>query len=113
VCGASVLLLYSFTAPSQRLLGADAAPAADCHARIILGFTQAMPAPPDEKWVQELAAASGVTLRYLRAITPSLYVFRMSAANAAGDCAAAIERLRRDARVRSAEIDRRREHETG
>ena len=116
MCGASALLvcaLMAFMAPAHRVLGADAAPTAACHARIILGLVQARPPPPDDTWVQDLAAASGVELQYLRAITPTLYVFRISVASSAGGCAAAIERLRRDPRLRSAEIDQRRKHESG
>jgi hypothetical protein len=100
-------------APAQRALGADAAPASVCHTRVILGLVQAMAPPPHDAWVEDLAAASGVELRFVRAITPSLYVFQMTAATSAGGCAAAIERLRGDARLRSAQLDQRRKHEAG
>jgi hypothetical protein len=63
--------------------------------------------------VQELAADNGVQLRYLRAITPRLYVFSMSAETATGGCDAALARLRVDSRLRSAQIDQRREHDPG
>lgn len=110
--GASALLVCALTLPAQVVLGADA-PDVACHARIILALVQAMPPPPDDKWVHDLAAANGVELRYVRAITPSLYVFRMIAVNSTGGCEAAIERLRGDARLRSAQIDWRRQHESG
>ena len=100
-------------APAPRVLGAEAAPAAACRVRVILGLVQAMPPPPTDTWVQELAAANGVQLHYLRAITPDLYVFRMTAASSAGDCDAAIARLRGDWRLRSAQIDQRRKHDAG
>ncbi|MGC2461624.1 MAG: hypothetical protein WA446_11740 [Steroidobacteraceae bacterium] len=44
-----------------------------------------MPPPPDATWAQELAAANGVELRYLR----------------------------RDSRLRSAQVDQCREHDAG
>jgi hypothetical protein len=93
--------------------GAEAAPAASCRVRVILGLVKAMPPPPDDSWVQALAATNGVELRYLRAITPRLYVFRMSAAGHDAACDAAIARLRGDPHLRSAQIDQRREHDPG
>lgn len=110
-CVAAALLVCALLASPARALGADAAPMPACRVRVILGLVQAMPPPPDDTWVQDLAADNGVQLRYLRAITPRLYVFNMSAASAAGGCEAAIARLRRDSRLRSAQIDQRREHD--
>lgn len=115
VSAVSALLcaLLASVAPVRRVLGTEAAPSSDCQARIILGLVTSAPPPPDDTWVQELAAASGVRLHYLRAITSRLYLFRMTAPNSAGGCAAAIERLRADPRLRSAQIDQRRKHESG
>jgi hypothetical protein len=107
----AVLLAGALMASPSSVRGAEAAPAAGCQVRVILGLVKAMPPPPDDAWVKELAAANGVELRYLRAITPRLYVFRMTAAGADGACDAAIARLRGDARLRSAQIDQRREHD--
>lgn len=64
--------------------------------------------PPDETFVSELARATGVQLAFTRAIKPGLYVFSLASAEADPGCREALERLRRDARVRSAEIDARR-----
>jgi hypothetical protein len=80
---------------------------------VILGLVHALAPPPPDRWVQDLAAANGVQLRYLRAITPRLYVFSMSAETATGGCDAALARLRADSRLRSAQIDQRREHDPG
>jgi hypothetical protein len=109
---AAAALGCALLAASGRLPAAEAAPAAACRVRVILGLVHAI-APPPDRWVQELAAANGVQLRYLRAITPRLYVFNMSAETATGGCDAAIARLRSDARLRSAQIDQRREHDPG
>jgi hypothetical protein len=110
-CGAAALLACALLGLAARVPGAEATPPAACRVRVILGLVQAMPPPPDDTWVQDLAAANGVQLHYLRAITPRLYVFSMSAAIADGGCDAAIARLRRDSRLRSAQIDQRREHD--
>jgi len=85
MCVASALLVCAFLAPAPPVLGAEAAPASACQVRIVLGLVQAMPPPPDATWAQELAAANGVELRYLR----------------------------RDSRLRSAQVDQRREHNAG
>lgn len=106
-------MLIACAVPPQRVLATEPAPSADCQARIILGLKTPAPPPPDDSWVRELAAASGVQLQYLRAISSGLYLFRMTAPSAAGGCTAAIERLRADPRLRSAQIDQRRKHETG
>jgi len=109
---AALCALIAGMAP-PRVLPAESAPSPDCQARIILGLqTPAVP-PPDESWVRDLAVASGVQLHYLRAISSRLYLFRMTAPNVAGGCTAAIERLRADPRLRSAQIDQRREHDSG
>jgi hypothetical protein len=109
----AALLAGALLVSPPRVRGAEAAPAAGCRVRVILGLVEAMPPPPDDAWVQELAAANGVQLRFLRAITPRLYVFRMTAAGADGACDAAMARLRGDSRLRSAQIDQRREHDPG
>jgi hypothetical protein len=96
---------------AMRASGADTAPAYTCNARIILGLAQAMQPPPSDQWVLDLAAANGVTLHYLRAITPEFYLFRMSATDTAGGCSAPIARLRRDPRLRSVEFDQLRKHD--
>ena len=110
---AAALLACTLLEPAVRAAGDEAAPASGCRVRVILGLVHAMPSPPDEAWVRDLAAANGVELHYLRAITPRLYVLRLSAAGAGGGCDAALARLRADPRLRSAQIDQRREHDPG
>jgi len=58
--------------------------------------------------VTDLARAVGVQLALIRTVTPGLYVFSLASAESDPGCREALERLRRDARVRSAEIDARR-----
>jgi hypothetical protein len=79
----------------------------DCKARIIVRLAQAEP-PPNEIFVTDLARAVGVQLALIRTVTPGLYVFSLASAESDPGCREALERLRRDARVRSAEIDARR-----
>lgn len=105
--------LIACVVPPRRVLGTEPAPPSDCQARIILGLQTPASPPPDDSWVRDVAAASGVQLHYLRAITPRLYLFRMTAPSATGGCTAAIERLGADPRLRSAQIDQRRKHESG
>lgn len=100
-------------APATSAWGADGAQAYACNVRIILGPAQAMQPPPSDQWVLDLAVANGVTLHYLRAITPELYLFRMHAPDAVGGCSAPLARLRADARLRSVEADQPRKHNAG
>jgi hypothetical protein len=110
---AAALLAGALLAPARHLPAGEAAPAAGCRVRVILGLVHPLAPPPPDRWVQELAAANGVQLRYLRAITPRLFVFSMGAETASSGCDAALARLRTDSRLRSAEIDQRREHDPG
>ena len=107
-----MLLLCGFVGAAMGSSGADATKSSACNARIILGLKQAMQPPPTEQWVQNLAAANGVELHYLRAMTARLYLFRLSAPEDAS-CSAPIARLRRDSRLGSVELDQRRKHEAG
>lgn len=85
----------------------EQAQAADCKARIIVGLAQAEPSP-DEKFVTDLAHAAGVQLTFIRTVGRSMYVFSLMSAESDPGCREALERLRRDARVRSVEMDARR-----
>ncbi|MGH8231234.1 MAG: hypothetical protein ACRESY_05370 [Steroidobacteraceae bacterium] len=110
----SLLLGMLSGAPGVR---ADAAPVPDatpasCDARILVQLVRGLPAVPDKVWVRDLGAAAGVRLRYLRPLTPDLYLLRLRDERDAAGCEQALERLRRDPRVRSAELDKRRKHES-
>jgi hypothetical protein len=79
------------------------AAAGSCRTRIIVGFR----APSDAHDIAALATAHALTLSVVNRLLPDLYVLDL---DAGGDpaCAAALERLRADARVRSVELDARR-----
>lgn len=102
-------VLASCTLQTRAATDGEPVRVADCKARIIVGLAQAEP-PPDERIVTDLARTAGVQLAFIRAITPGLYVFSLASAESDPGCREALERLRRDARVRSAEIDERRTH---
>jgi hypothetical protein len=96
---------------------ADTAPVPDttpgsCDARILVQLVAGLRAVPDTAWVQDLSAAAGVRLRYLRLLTPHLFILRLRDDRDGAGCEQALERLRRDPRVRSAELDKRRKHES-
>ncbi|MGH8139349.1 MAG: hypothetical protein ACREVV_14340 [Steroidobacteraceae bacterium] len=83
------------------------APAAACNSRILVTFTRPVPQPPDAALVHELASTAGAELTYVSAISGNLYVFDVSVAGKS-NCGKAIERLRHDPRIRSADLDARR-----
>lgn len=108
-----VLLVCGFAVPAIGVAGAATAQAGACNVRIILGLAQAMQPPPSDRWVQDLAAANGVELHFLRAIAPALYLFRLNAPDAADNCSAPLARLRKDSRLRSVDLEQRRKHDAG
>jgi hypothetical protein len=106
------LALCGMAGPAMCALGPEPAQTGACNARIILALKQPMQPPPTDQWVHSLAAANAVELHYLRAMTARLYLFRLNAADDA-TCSAPIARLRRDSRLRSAELDQHRKHDAG
>jgi hypothetical protein len=107
-----VLLLCAFLGPAMGSPSADATQTGACNARIIVRLKQAIQPPPSDQWVQSLAAANGVELHYLHAMTARLYLFRLIAPDDAS-CGTPIARLRRDSRLGSVELDQRRKHDAG
>jgi hypothetical protein len=85
--------------------------AARCTLRVILSFAQSgTPGLPDASYLQEVASAARVELTYVRSLTPALHVFVLRADGAGDpDCQRALGRLRAEPRVRSADIDQRRQ----
>lgn len=79
-----------------------------CATQVIVAFSKDQGSRPNGGFVRELARADGVQLRFLRTIGPDLYVF--SLATPEPKCRDALERLRRDARVRSVSVDQRRRY---
>jgi hypothetical protein len=60
--------------------------------------------------VADLARAADVQLTFVSVIARNLYLFALSGSGGDADCRRALERLRQDARVRSVDIDERRQH---
>jgi hypothetical protein len=85
---------------------------ASCDARVLVQLVHGVGSPPDQAWLEALSGAAGVQLQYLRALTPQLHVLRLRDAGDSVDCGRALDRLRHDPRVRSAELDKRRKHES-
>ncbi len=78
---------------------------ADCSVQAIVALQQ----DPAPSLVADLGRASGARLELVRTMTPNLHLFSVSAPGAEAECMAAIERLRRDPRVRSVDLDQRRQ----
>ena len=87
----------------QRATETALAENAEC--RVIARFT----ASPDSALLSDLERTNAVEIEPLAAITDDLRVYRLRAVGQDEDCVAAIERLRRDDRVRSVDLDARRE----
>lgn len=83
----------------------DAREPAGCSVQVIVALQQG----PVPSLVAELGRASGARLELVRTMTTNLHLFSLTAAGAEAECMAAIERLRRDPRVRSVDLDQRRQ----
>ena len=86
-----------------------AAAAGGCNARVIVGFH----APADAAAIAALATSHSLTLDVVERLLPNLYVLDLGARGGDSACATALEQLRADARVRSAELDARRAPRAG
>jgi hypothetical protein len=88
-------------------LGGDAAfpRTAECSVRVIVRFAS----EADDALLSELERAHTLELEPLGAITADLRVYTLRAVGSDDECRAAIDRLRRDERVRSVDLDARRE----
>jgi hypothetical protein len=82
----------------------DAAQASTCSVDVIVALQFA----PDATTVADLGRVSGASLELVRTMTSNLHLFSLSAPGPATECTAALERLRRDSRVRSVNLDERR-----
>jgi hypothetical protein len=80
---------------------AQVAAAGECRARIVVGFAM----PVDAEDVAALAVTLNVRLVVVSRLLPDLYVLDLAADDA---CTGALERVRSDPNVRSAELDSRR-----
>jgi hypothetical protein len=78
---------------------------ASCSVQVIVALQPA----PDEALIADLGRVSGARLELVRTMTSNLHLFMLTAAGSEPECSAAIERLRRDPRVRAVDLDQRRE----
>jgi hypothetical protein len=99
-----VLLLLGCAAAACAQPRDDRARAPSCEARVIVALLPS----PDDALVADLARVSGARLELVRAMTSNLHLFTLTASGPEPVCSAAIERLRRDPRVRSVDLDQRR-----
>jgi hypothetical protein len=92
------------------IAGPSEAPTAPaCSSQIIMTFVQPLDGDPEESFVASLASAAGVQLAFLRSAGPDLHVFALAGSESDASCRDSLRRLRRDPRIRSAEIDVRRQ----
>jgi hypothetical protein len=109
-CSIRTLLTLPVLASCAGCEGIVAHPASSlvdpCSAQVIVAFSTDQGVRPSERFVQDVARAEGVRLTFLRTIGPGLYAFALAAPSLS--CGDALERLRRDARVRSVDLDQRR-----
>jgi hypothetical protein len=82
------------------LAGAD-----ECSLQVIVRHA----AEPDNALLADLERKNALVLEPVGVITPDLRVYTLRAAGTSDDCTAALDRLRRDERVRSVDLDVRRE----
>ena len=87
----------------ERVAETASVPSAECS--VIARFTT----EANSSLLADLGRMNAVELEPLGAITDDLRVYRLHAVGSDDDCIAAIERLRRDERVRSIDLDARRE----
>ena len=76
-----------------------------CSVRVIVALQPA----PDDALIAELGRVSGARLELVRTMTSNLHLFALTASGPEPECSAAIERLRRDPRVRAVDLDQRRQ----
>jgi len=71
-------------------------------------FTEDLGERPADAFVSQIARAANVVLVFVRTAGPGLYVYQLDAGATDDGCDAPLTRLRRDERVRSVDLDRRR-----
>ena len=90
---------------NERGENAASAQSAECTARVIVRLA----VEPDDTLLADLERANALTLEPQGTIANNLRAYVLRAAGPYSECDAAIARLRRDARVRSVDLDARRE----
>jgi hypothetical protein len=107
-CAGALGVLLLLAVPCSPSAASAAATAEMCETAIIATFFEDPGSRPDDGFVTDLALKAGVHLTFLRLAGPGLYAFSLSAADPDPSYREALERLRRDARVRSVDEDARR-----
>ncbi len=79
-----------------------------CTTRVIVGFEQDLGPAPSTELISDVARAASVELTFVRAVGGGLYVFSLGAVDSDPSCGHALQRLRRDTRIRSVDVDVRR-----
>jgi hypothetical protein len=100
----ALVLLSCCTAACAQPRG-DASEPTGCSVQAIV----ALQGDPVPALVEDLGRASGARLELVRTMTSNLHLFSLMAPWPEADCVAAVERLRRDPRVRSVDLDQRRQ----
>lgn len=85
--------------------------AAACSARVMITFSEPRAAEPDESFVTDLARGARAHLIFLRTVGAGIHLFDLTAEDSDPTCGDALERLRKDPRVRSADLDVARKHQ--
>jgi hypothetical protein len=108
--GSTVIAACESAVPADRSadVSADVASAGACNTRVIMTFTENLGERPADGFVTEISRRANVLLAFVRAAGPGLYVFQLDAPAPDESCEVALEHIRRDERVRSVDIDRRR-----
>jgi hypothetical protein len=99
----SILLAVATTACAQQS-GRRTADAG-CELPVIVAFAS----PPNDALLAELGSSAGVRLEGARALTSNIYSVTLRAEGGATVCTDGVQKLRADARVRSVDLDERRQ----
>ncbi len=102
---ALLMLMLASAATACAQPRADVAGATSmCNLNVIVALDTA----PDAVSLADLSRVSGARVELIRAMTSNLYLLALEAQGDDSECKAALERLRGDPRVRSADVDARR-----
>ncbi|HZF31455.1 MAG TPA: hypothetical protein VE907_20230 [Gammaproteobacteria bacterium] len=97
------VLLAATTACAQQ--GARQTAEAGCALSVIVAFAS----PPDDALLADLGRGAGVRLEGATSLTTNIYSLTLRADGAEAVCRDAVQRLRADPRVRSVDLDERRQ----
>ena len=79
-----------------------------CSTQVIVTLSESTAPEPEAGLVADLASTAQVRLTYLRSAGPGIHVFSLHADDLQPSCESALDRLRRDPRIRSIELDEHR-----